>query len=210
MFVTSPATTSFPIVSSPATTCQYAGSAHLGAAALSPVSVTGPGSKLRSCPVTATQRGRCRRSSRQRCFHSHPWSTPEGTSGRSLQHRYRASARLTGTERRRLPLDRIGAQGSDFDFYGYYTGPGDRIFVDVRPGLEPHGFRDRGQVLSPARDRDVEPHRGHGRDLRRNGSASPEGPVRHAEPARAESRSTFRGSARRELGDRRLRGRERS
>ncbi len=58
----------------------------------------------------------------------------------SLQHRHRAAARLTAAERRRLPLDRVGAQGSVFDFYAYYTGRGDRIFVDVRPGLGPASF----------------------------------------------------------------------
>ncbi len=58
----------------------------------------------------------------------------------SLQHRHRASARLSGTERRLLPLDRIGARGSVFDFYDYYTGRGDRVFVDVRPGLSRVAF----------------------------------------------------------------------
>ena len=73
-------------------------------------------------------------------MHWHPSIYTGGHVWTSLQHRYRASARLTGTERRRLPLDRIGAQGSVFDFYGYYTGRGDRIFVDVRPGSSRTAF----------------------------------------------------------------------
>jgi hypothetical protein len=56
----------------------------------------------------------------------HVWS--------GLQHRYRAAAPLTATERRRLPLARIGAPAGVFDFYDYYTGRGDRIFIDVGPG----------------------------------------------------------------------------
>jgi hypothetical protein len=58
----------------------------------------------------------------------------------SLQHRYHASAKLTATERRRLPLARIGARAGVFDFYDYYTGRGDRVFVDVAPGTGPAAF----------------------------------------------------------------------
>ena len=59
---------------------------------------------------------------------------------RTLEHRYRDSASLAGAERRRQPLDRLGAAGAAFDFYGYYTGEGDRVFVDVRPGARLAGF----------------------------------------------------------------------
>lgn len=57
-----------------------------------------------------------------------------------LQHRYRAAAQLTATERQRAPLARIGAPAGVFDFYGYYTGRGDRIFLDVPPGPRRSAF----------------------------------------------------------------------
>ena len=68
-----------------------------------------------------------------------------------LQHRYRASADLSAAERRRQPLERIGAPGSLFDFYGDYTGRGDRVFLDVRPGLSRTAFATAaGFYLLPA------------------------------------------------------------
>ena len=69
----------------------------------------------------------------------HVWS--------SLQHRYRASAGLTAPERRRVPFARIGAPGGVFAFYGYYTGRGDRIFVDVAPGVNRAAFTTAARFL---------------------------------------------------------------
>lgn len=68
-----------------------------------------------------------------------------------FQHRYRDAAKLTATERRRLPLARLGAPASDFDFFGFYTGRGDRIFVDGAPGGASAAFKSAARFyLLPA------------------------------------------------------------
>lgn len=53
---------------------------------------------------------------------------------RGLDRRQAADARLSSSERRRAPLDRIGVPRAVFDFYASYLAPGDRVYFQVGPG----------------------------------------------------------------------------